>query len=54
MATKITVPPQLADIRRLKELERVRFRAIDAGLIPIKVLPRPCQVRILMLVDDGI
>ena len=53
MATKITVP-QLADIRRLKELERERFRAIDAGLIPIKYLPRPCQVRILMLVDDGI
>lgn len=54
MATKIFPPPTIADIRRLKELERERFRAIDAGLIPIKHLPRPCQVRILMLVDDGI
>ncbi len=54
MATKISISPTLADIRRLKEGERERFRAIDAGLIANKYLPKPCQVRILMLVDDGI
>jgi hypothetical protein len=53
MATKLVVPT-IADIRRIKDLERERFRAIDAGLIPIKYLPRPCEVRILMVVDDGI
>jgi hypothetical protein len=55
MVTAIKTPlPGSPELRALRQAERERMRLIDAGLIPIKYLPRPCTVRILMLVDDGI
>jgi len=41
----------LADIKRI---ERERFREIDIGKIDHRLFLRPCNVRILMLVDNGI
>lgn len=41
----------LADIKRI---ERERFRDIDIGKIDHRLFLRPCNVRILMLVDNGI
>ncbi len=41
-------------LNNIKEIERERFREIDRGLIDHRLFLRPCKVKILMLVDNGI
>lgn len=42
------------DLTAIKQAERLRFGRIDIGQIPHRLFLRPCRVKILMLVDDGI
>ena len=43
-----------AELINIKNQERLRFKAIDHGLIKHRFFCRPCNVKILMLVDQGI
>lgn len=42
------------DPLEIKRLERERFAKIDIGLLEHPYFLRPCRVKILMLVDNGI
>lgn len=43
-----------SELLNIKHLERERFTQIDTGLVAHPYFLRPCRVKILMLVDNGI
>jgi hypothetical protein len=43
-----------AELLQLRQTERLRLQLADAALLPLRWLPKPVTLKILMLVDDGI
>lgn len=47
-------PTSSLDLLTIKNIERERFKEIDIGKLPHPIFLRPCNVKILILVDTGI